>query len=115
MRFTTATPTGLGTFVRTQPGIDQFAAPFDTNLGNGDWLLVAPQSISRYATAGDLLELTVRNDTNAVHPYHLHGFSMQPVRMVDNASGTTLFDFDYDEFLDTIDVYASSAPLVRSR
>ena len=77
----------------------------DSNAGNGDFLTLPRPPIARYARVGDVLELTVRNDTAAVHPYHLHGFSMQPVRFVDNASGTTLYTFDYDEFLDTIDVY----------
>ena len=71
--------------------------------------------ISRYAHVGDLLELTVRNETNAVHPYHLHGFSMQPVRIVDNAGAATLYDFDYDEFLDTIDVYPGQSLVFRTR
>ena len=62
-----------------------------------------------------MLELTVRNETAAVHPYHLHGFSMQPVRMVDNANGATLYEFDYDEFLDTIDVYGGQSFVFRVR
>ena len=66
------------------------------------------------AHIGDVLELTVRNETNAAHPYHLHGFSMQPVRMTDN-SGTTLYDWDYDEFLDTIDVQGMQSYVFRVR
>ena len=40
---------------------------------------------------------------------------MQPVRFVDNASGTTLYNFDYDEFLDTIDVYGGQSFVFRVR
>ena len=83
--------------------------------GNGDFLVLPRFPNSRYAVVGDVLELTVRNETAAVHPYHLHGFSMQPVRMVDNADGTTLYEFDYDEFLDTIDVYGGQSFVFRVR
>ena len=95
--------------------IDAFAAALDSNVGNGDFLVVPRPPNARYAHVGDVLELTVRNETDAVHPYHLHGFSMQPVRIVDNASGTTLYNFDYDEFLDTIDVYAGQSYVFRVR
>ena len=114
MRFTTATPTGPGTFVDHNPAFDLWAAMLDSNAGNGDFLVVPHPPTARYAHIGDVLELTVRNETNAAHPYHLHGFSMQPVRMTDN-SGTTLFDFDYDEFLDTIDVQGGQSYVFRVR
>ena len=55
---------------------------------------------SRYARVGDTLQLEVRNETGAVHPFHLHGFSMQPVAMKMN-DGTLLYTYDYDEFLDS--------------
>ena len=34
---------------------------------------------TRYAKLGDTLELTVTNVTDAHHPFHLHGFSIQPL------------------------------------
>src|SRR4029450_2445255 len=106
IHLTTATPVG---FMNTQPAVDQIAAMLDSNVGNGDFLVLPRPASSRYAHVGDVLELTVKNDTNATHPYHLHGFSMQPVRMVQNSDGATLYEFDYDEFLDTIDVYGGHA------
>lgn len=116
MRLTTAAPTGPpGPFTNTQPGVDQYAAVLDSNAGNGDWLLVPRPPNARYAHVGDILELTVRNETQSAHPYHLHGFSMQPVRMIDNASGTILYEFDYDEFLDTIDVHGNQSYVFRTR
>jgi hypothetical protein len=102
-------------YVGNQPGIDRWASVLDSNAGNGDWLLVPRPPVARYAHVGDVLELTVRNDTDSAHPYHLHGFSMQPVRMVDNASATTLYEFPYNEFLDTIDVYAGQSYVFRTR
>ena len=83
-------------FVWTQirEGFDQF--------GDFDF------SRDRSALFRDMLELTVRNETDAAHPYHLHGFSMQPLRMVKNSDGTTLYDFDYDEFIDTMGMFAAA-------
>jgi FtsP/CotA-like multicopper oxidase with cupredoxin domain len=113
---TTATPTGPGgAFAHNQPAIEQWASVLDSNLGNGDWLLVPKPPIARYAHVGDLLELTVRNDTDAAHPYHLHGFSMQPVSMTENGDPTKTYTFDYDEFLDTIDVHGHQTYVFRVR
>jgi FtsP/CotA-like multicopper oxidase with cupredoxin domain len=97
------------------PSIDGFSAMLDTNIGNGDFMTVARPPTARYARVGDLLELTVRNETDAVHPFHLHGFSMQPVRIVDNATATTLYTFDYDEFIDSQDVYGNQSFIFRVR
>ncbi len=96
------------------PAIDDIAAMLDTNVGNGDFPLVPRPSTSRYAHVGELLELAVRNETSSAHPYHLHGFSMQPVAMLDNG-GPTLYNFDYEEFLDTVDVYPGQTLVFRVR
>lgn len=97
------------------PSIDGISSMLDTNAGNGTFLLMPRPATARYARVGDTLELTVRNETAAVHPFHLHGFSMQPVRVVDNATSTTLYNFDYDEFIDSIDVYAGQSLVFRVR
>lgn len=117
IHLTTKIPNGPGgVFAKNQPGIDQWASELDSNLGNGDWLLVPKPPIARYAHVGDVLELTVRNDTDSAHPYHLHGFSMQPVKMMDNNDPqTTLYTFDYDEFVDTIDVHGHQSYVFRVR
>lgn len=59
---------------------------------------------SRYAAAvvGSILELTVTNTSGAHHPFHLHGFSMQPVSLTRPANPT--FTWGYREFRDSIDV-----------
>ena len=49
---------------------------------------------SRYARVGDLLELTFRNGTQQHHPLHLHGFSFQPLRLLDT-QGRTVYEYDY--------------------
>jgi len=59
---------------------------------------------SRYAAAavGRILELTVTNMTSAHHPFHLHGFSMQPISLTHAVNPT--FTWAYREFRDSIDV-----------
>jgi hypothetical protein len=59
---------------------------------------------SRYAKVGvgEILQLTVTNTTNAHHPFHLHGFSMQPISLTKPASPT--FTWPYREFRDNIDI-----------
>ena len=70
---------------------------------------------SRYAFVGDLLELTISDETSAHHPFHPHGFSIQPVRLIENAGGTTVYSFDYNEFVDTFDVPAGHSLVFRTR
>src|SRR5262249_62225116 len=60
---------------------------------------------SRYAEVGDSLELSVANKTQgAHHPFHLHGFSIQPLSLTKTAGGGPDYTFDYHEFRDNIDV-----------
>jgi FtsP/CotA-like multicopper oxidase with cupredoxin domain len=64
---------------------------------------------SRYAETGKLYELKVTNTSSAHHPFHLHGFSFQPVSMTPWAgppAGTGSFTWPswYREFRDTIDI-----------
>jgi FtsP/CotA-like multicopper oxidase with cupredoxin domain len=59
---------------------------------------------SRYARLHETLELTVKNMTGAHHPFHLHGFSIQP-RLFTKTGGPN-FTFAYNEFMDNIDVPA---------
>lgn len=76
-------------------------------------------SSARWAKLGDTLELTVTNMTGAHHPFHLHGFSIQPISLTDTMSGPppppngggdkspgigAPYTFPYHEFRDTIDV-----------
>lgn len=76
---------------------------------------------SRYAAAvvGRILELTVTNVTGAHHPFHLHGFSMQPKSLaprVGAPAGTTgTFTWDYREFRDSINVPANYTLTFRIR
>ena len=64
----------------------------------------APPASARYAAVGDLLELTVTNMTAAHHPYHLHGFSLQPLAMSGCPGAVTGFTFPRTEFMDNVDV-----------
>jgi FtsP/CotA-like multicopper oxidase with cupredoxin domain len=47
---------------------------------------------SRMAVLGQTLELTVTNKTaNAHHPFHLHGFSMQPLTLELTSNGSVVY------------------------
>jgi hypothetical protein len=70
----------------------------------GSYEDVPHEGSARYAKLGDILELTVKNTTAAHHPFHLHGFSMQPLDLTKAASPT--YTFPYNEFRDNIDVPA---------
>ena len=71
----------------------------------GDFTLFPHSGSSRYAEIGDTLELSVENATQgAHHPFHLHGFSIQPLSLTKTAGGGPDYTFTYHEFRDTIDV-----------
>ncbi len=57
---------------------------------------------ARFAQIGDTLELTVTNETGAHHPFHLHGFSIQPRDL--SKAGTVVYDYGYREFVDEVDI-----------
>ena len=100
---------------RPAPSIDGFSAELDGNVGNGDFLTMPRPPTARYAHVGDLIEFTVRNETPfGVHPFHLHGFSMQPVR-VEDRQGRLLYRFDFDEFVDAFDVQPAQQMVFRVR
>ena len=68
-----------------------------------DFTLSPHSGSSRYARIGDTLELSVENATSgAHHPFHLHGFSIQPLSLT-KTDGSD-YAFTYDEFRDNIDV-----------
>jgi FtsP/CotA-like multicopper oxidase with cupredoxin domain len=71
----------------------------------GDYAAIPHENSARYAAEiGDTLELTVFNNTNAHHPFHLHGFSIQPIELT--KAGSPSYTFDYAEYRDNIDVPA---------
>ena len=70
---------------------------------------------TRYVRLGDVVEWTVETETFAVdHPWHMHGFSFQPIKMElrtgSDGSGAgiyqTLYEWDFVEYLDVIYVPA---------
>jgi FtsP/CotA-like multicopper oxidase with cupredoxin domain len=74
--------------------------------GRGDHRAIPNIDASRYAHVGDTIEFTVRNGTQMHHPWHLHGFSFQPVRLEDTL-GNLVYTYDYNEFVDTWDIPAT--------
>ena len=88
----------------TQAGISSLGV--DDKLGHhefaGDYKDVAHEESARYAKLGDTLELTVENTTQAHHPFHLHGFSIQPVELT--RPGSPTYTWPYREFRDNVDI-----------
>ena len=68
----------------------------------GDYSVAPHAASARYAELGDTLELMITNVTLANHPFHLHGFSIQPKDLT--TAGGPDFTFPYNEFMDEIDV-----------
>jgi hypothetical protein len=93
----------------------------------GDYTLIEQPDSARYAKVGDVLELTVTNATGAHHPFHLHGFSIQPISLTDTQAGANPptpdkvpgigppYTFPYREFRDNIDVPAGYTLTFRVR
>ena len=61
-------------------GINGYHGNHDFNV---DYTLIPHEDSARYARLGDTLEMSVTNVTNANHPFHLHGFSIQPISLTD--------------------------------
>ena len=85
----------------------------------GDYTAIPHEASARFARLGDTLQLTVTNMGGAHHPFHLHGFSIQPISLTDTIPGVpTLgspdaspgtgpsYTFPRTEYRDNIDVPA---------
>jgi FtsP/CotA-like multicopper oxidase with cupredoxin domain len=73
----------------------------------GNYTDIAHENSARYAAAiGDILEMTVNNVSDAHHPFHLHGFSIQPLELIKTGGGGPDYTFPYAEYRDNIDVPA---------
>ncbi|GJL54196.1 MAG: hypothetical protein NPIRA02_13280 [Nitrospirales bacterium] len=94
------------------PRIDTILGRFEDSGIN--FTAVAHAASTRYAVAGEVLELTIKNETQAHHPFHLHGASFQPVKILNNA-GATLFTFTHNEFVDNFDIHDGQQLVFRVR
>jgi FtsP/CotA-like multicopper oxidase with cupredoxin domain len=106
--------------LQVPPNIDDVLGQFEDS--GPDYKLVPYQNATRYAVTGDTLEFAISNyNTSQHHPFHHHGFSFQPVRVIDHgdpadpSDNTILYEFDYPEFVDVIDVFNGQSVVVRMR
>jgi FtsP/CotA-like multicopper oxidase with cupredoxin domain len=83
-------------------------------LMNADFLLSQHIASTRYAKEGKILQLTVTNTSAAHHPFHLHGFSFQPVSSAGPAGNFT-WPATFREFRDTIDLFPGNTLTFRVR
>jgi len=74
---------------------------------------------TRYLQKNDVVEWTVETGTaGADHPWHMHGFSFQPIKMELNIGGgnyETLYDWQFVEYVDSIHVPAFHRLTLRFR
>ena len=82
--------------------------------GDHDFREIPHVPSSRFARVGDFLEIAIRNGTQMHHPIHLHGFSFQPIRLEDSL-GDIVYEYDYNEFVDTADVPSTNKLVFRVR
>lgn len=98
----TPTKPGLSTQdiqITNPPSIDGIVGSFD---GFTPYTSAPHIDSSRYAEPDETLQLSVTNQTSNHHPFHLHGFSMQPISLTQ--LGAPGFTWPYREFRDNIDV-----------
>ena len=101
------------------PTIGGYAAiQLDGNSGFGSWPDVKHPPTALWTRIGDVLQLAIANDAqsgggNHMHPYHLHGFSMQPVSIFSSNLKTNLYNFPYNQFVDTYEIYPNQALVFR--
>jgi FtsP/CotA-like multicopper oxidase with cupredoxin domain len=79
----------------------QIDGAFGTHDIPGSYELTPHLGSTRYAKEGDTLQLSVTNGTSAHHPFHLHGFSIQPISLV---QGANTYTWPYHEFRDNVDI-----------
>jgi FtsP/CotA-like multicopper oxidase with cupredoxin domain len=111
----------------TLDGIDTGMLAINEVLGHfehsgPDYTQVPYQDASRYAKTGDLIEFSIANTTAQHHPFHHHGFSFQQVAVYelgadkdDPGDDVLLYEFDYDEWVDVIDIFNDQRIVVRMR
>ncbi|WP_152190737.1 multicopper oxidase domain-containing protein [Georgenia satyanarayanai] len=83
-------------------GIDGVSGSF---MGFASYTDAPHIATSRWAEKAKVLELTVTNLSGSHHPFHLHGFSIQPVAL--EQPGFPTYTWPYREFRDNVDIPAA--------
>jgi FtsP/CotA-like multicopper oxidase with cupredoxin domain len=73
-----------------------------THDDGSDFMRAPHVPSARYVQAGRTYTLSVANQSASRHPFHLHGFSIQPVALTRPDSPS--YTWDYNEFVDTVDI-----------
>lgn len=79
---------------------------YGTHEYQGSYMDAVHLGSSRYAAPGELLELSVEDQTGQHHTFHLHGFSFQPIKLDGDPLGPGGSDYTwpYPEFVDNVHV-----------
>jgi FtsP/CotA-like multicopper oxidase with cupredoxin domain len=78
-----------------------------THDDGGDFMQASHPASARYVKAGQTYALAVANQSATRHPFHLHGFSIQPLNLTRIGHTTPIYTWDYAEFVDTVDIPAA--------
>ena len=100
----------LSNLIAGKLGVNGITGEHDSD---DDFTLIEHPGSTRYGNLGDTLELTTTNATAAHHPFHLHGFSIQPLTLT--KSGSPSYTFPRKEYRDNIDVPAGYTLTYRVR
>lgn len=82
-------------------GVDGLPGPHEHH---GGYVAAPRTATTRYARLGDTLELAIENQTSQHHPFHLHGFSFQPLALEWAEGGGPDYVFPYVEYRDEVDL-----------
>jgi FtsP/CotA-like multicopper oxidase with cupredoxin domain len=116
--FPTAEPLDPATFAPADPGTSSpqiglsvaaggFAVDGVRGTHDSDDFMSAPHPASaRYVQPDHTYEFAVANQSATRHPFHLHGFSIQPLNLTKNGGTTPHYVWDFPEFVDTVDIPA---------
>jgi FtsP/CotA-like multicopper oxidase with cupredoxin domain len=114
--------TGLNR-INLRGGMDADGTWFDIDgvqwsFGMGADSMPAAPASRREAKLGDLIEFEVHNHSDMNHPFHLHGFSFQPMYFMNMHHGDgwmRRYDHNVVEFLDTVDIPPHTSMFARVR
>jgi len=104
--FTPAKPGMAASQIALSVGANGFSVDgiHGTHDDGGDFMSAPHPASARYVQAGHTYELSVENQGATRHPFHMHGFSIQPVSLTKIGGTVPVYAWDFPEFVDTVDI-----------
>jgi FtsP/CotA-like multicopper oxidase with cupredoxin domain len=114
---TTVKPLDPARFPTPKPGLASPQIGLTTDAGGfgidgvhgthdhtGDFMRAPHPPSTRYVRPGRTYTLSVANLSASRHPFHLHGFSIQPLDLTRVGGSVPIYTWDHREFVDTVDI-----------